>query len=273
MRIFWRIVAGVVLLAVVAYAGIVAWVYFNQRSLQYDQSGRMFLLSETKLQHAELVSIPTADGSPLAGWYEAPQPGKPVIIYFRGNVQSFSREFVRFEAFEADGFGFLSFDYRGFPGSPGELSMQHVQEDALAAFDWAKAKGAPIVLWGRSLGSGPSTYVASERDADALFLETPFDSAAAVARDRYPWLPVDWLTIDRYPVDQWILKVQEPVFVAHGTNDHTIADYHGRRVYDLAPNKAGIWIEEGADHDDLWARGEWAKAKAFFETEEAALGR
>ena len=270
MKILWRIVIGVLVVAVLGYCGIVAYVYINQRSLQYDTSGRMFELSETRLQHAQLVKIPSADGSELGAWYDPPQPGKPLIIYFRGNVQSFSREFARFEAFEADGYGFLSFDYRGFPGSPGQLTMEHALQDALAAFDWAKAKGDPIVLWGRSLGSGPGTYVANERQADALYLETPFDSAVAVGRDRYPWLPVDLLTIDRYPVDQWILKVEEPVFVAHGTNDHTIADYHGRRVYDLAPNKAGIWIEPGADHDDLWARGEWAKAKAFFESVEAA---
>lgn len=273
MRIVWRILIGVVAVAVLAYGGIVTYVYFNQRSLQYDTSGRMFELSETRLQHATLEKIPTADGSLLGAWYDPPQAGKPLIIYFRGNVQSFSREFERFEAMEADGYGFLSFDYRGFPGSPGELNQQHALEDALAAFDWAKAKGFPIVLWGRSLGSGPGTYVASEREADALYLETPFDSAAAVARDRYPWLPVDLLTQDRFPVDEWILKVTEPVFVSHGTGDNTIADYHGRRVYDLAPNKAGIWIVPGADHDDLWKAGEWEKAKAFFSDVEAKLGR
>lgn len=272
MKLFWRIVAGVAVVAVLGYGALVAYIYFNQRSLQYDTSGRMFDLSETQLQRAQVVKIPSADQSELTGWYDPPQAGKPLIIYFRGNVQSFSREFARFEAFEKDGYGFLSFDYRGFPGSPGQLTMEHALQDSLAAFDWVKAKGFPIVLWGRSLGSGPGTYVASERQADALFLETPFDSAAAVARDRYPWLPVDLLTIDRYPVDQWILKVDEPVFVTHGTNDHTIADYHGRRVYDLAPHKAGIWIVPGADHDQLWAAGEWDKARAFFEDAEKAAG-
>jgi hypothetical protein len=70
---------------------------------------------------------------------------------------------------------------------------------------------------------------------------------------------------DKYPVDQWILKVTEPVFVAHGTGDKTIGVQHGQRVYDLAPNKAGIWIVPGADHDEVWAAGEWDKAKGFFE--------
>ena len=127
-----------------------------------------------------------------------PQQGKPLILYFRGNAQSFSREHERYEAFVQAGYGFLAFDYRGFPGSPGEVTEAHVLADGLAAFDWATAKGYPIVIWGRSLGSGPATYVASQREADALLLETPFESAVAVAGDRYAFLPVDLLMSDQY---------------------------------------------------------------------------
>src|SRR5690606_24415088 len=137
--------------------------YANQRALQYDQTGRLLPLAETRLTDAELGSIPTADGSPRAGWYQKPRPGKPDTLYFRGNSGSFSREPQRYEAFAADGFGYLAFDYRGFPGSRGELTQEHVLEDGLAAFDWLAAKGDPIVVWGRSLGSGPATWVLTER--------------------------------------------------------------------------------------------------------------
>ena len=201
MRWFRRIAIGVLVLAVLGYCGVLAYIYVNQRSLQYDAGGKMYALGETKLQHAELVSIPTVDGSKLAAWYELPQAGKPMILYFRGNSESFSREHERYEAMEADGYGFVAFDYRGFGGSPGEISESHVIEDGLAAYDWTAAKGFPIVIWGRSLGTGPATYVASQRKTDALFLETPFDSATAVGRDRYWYLPVGLLMKDKYPVD------------------------------------------------------------------------
>ncbi len=265
MKWLIRIVLGVVVLAVVGYGGVLAYVYFNQRSLQYGGLDEKLLpLSATALKRAVLVGIPTGQDLDLAGWYEAPQPGKPLILYFRGNWGSFSREHERYEAMEADGYGFLAFDYRGLGGSPGEISQANILEDGLAAFAWARAQGYPMVIWGRSLGSGPATYVAGEREANALYLETPFDSATAVAKDRYPYLPIDLLMEDKYPVDQWILKVTEPVFVAHGTGDTTIGVQHGERVYDLAPNKGGEWIVPGADHDELWAAGEWEKAKGFF---------
>lgn len=265
-----RIVVGLLAVAAVAYVAVLGVMYVMQRDFQYDRSGRMLALSETNLSGAELVSIPTDDGTPLGGWYQAPQPGKPAILFFRGNSQSFSREHKRYEAFVADGYGFLAFDYRGFPGSPGEVTEANVLADALAAYEWLAAKGAPIVLWGRSLGSGPASYVASLKDTDALLLETPFYSAVDVAADRYGFLPVGLLMHDQYHVDQWMLSVDEPVLVAHGTADTTIGVKHGERVHALAKHPDELWIVDGADHGGLWDAGIWDHAKAFFERVESA---
>lgn len=269
MKWLKRIAIGVGVTAVVAYLGVLVAMFVLQRDFQYDRSGRLFALSETKLTVAEQVAIPTAGGATITGWYQPPTAGKPLILYFRGNAQSFSREHERFEAFVADGYGFLAFDYRGFPGSPGEVTEDNVLADGLAAYDWVKARGFPIVLWGRSLGSGPATWVASRREAEALLLETPFDSAVSVAADRYGFLPVGLLMHDQYPVEQWIKDVTEPVFVAHGTADTTIGVQHGERVYQLAPNKDELWIEPGAGHGDMWARGIWERAKVFIARAEA----
>jgi uncharacterized protein len=264
MKLLRRLLTGAVIVAVLAYLMVLGVMYVYQRDFQYDRSGRLFELSETKLSGAELVSITSTDGTSVAGWYEPPVAGMPVILYFRGNAQSFSREHERFEAWTEAGYGFLGFDYRGFPGSPGELTEANVLADSLAAYDWLAQKGAPILLWGRSLGSGPATYVASEREARALLLETPFVSAVAVAAERYAYLPVGLLMHDQYHLDQWLPKVTEPVFVAHGTADRTISVGNGEKVYELAPVKAGLWIEDGADHGDLWGRGLWDRAQAFF---------
>jgi uncharacterized protein len=265
MKLVRRLVTGAAIVGVLAYVMMLGVMYVFQRDFQYDRSGRLLALSETKLNGAQLVSMPSADGTNVAGWYEAPAAGMPAILYFRGNSQSFSREHERFETWTEAGYGFLAFDYRGFPGTPGELTETNVLADSLAAYDWLATQDFPILLWGRSLGSGPATYVASEREAKALLLETPFVSAVSVAAERYGFLPVGLLMHDQYRVDSWLPAVTEPVFVAHGTADRTISVGNGERVYELAPVKAGLWIEEGADHADLWDRGLWNRARTFFE--------
>jgi pimeloyl-ACP methyl ester carboxylesterase len=273
MKILRRILLGVVTLVVLGYVAAVAVMYFDQRNLMYDPGSKIVALADTRLAHAETVAIPTSDHAVVNGWYEAPAAGKPVILYYKGNADSFSSEHARFEAFAAAGYGFLAFDYRGFPASPGTITQQHILDDALAAYDWLEPKGFPIVVWGRSLGSGPATYVASRRDPEALLLETPFLSAVQVAFDRYPYMPVSWLMLDQFPVDQWIRAVKAPVYIAHGTADRTIDVHNARDLYALVPHKYGLWIVPGADHGDLWKDGIWGKAQAFIADVAKGIGR
>ncbi|MBU1306722.1 MAG: alpha/beta hydrolase [Alphaproteobacteria bacterium] len=264
-----RLLLAMGLVLVIAYGGVVGYMYVNQRALQYEPQGVITALADTPLTGARTVAIPSGDGV-INGWYQAPQPGKPLIIYYKGNSGSFSKEYERYVQFVADGYGFLAFDYRGFPLSPGDVNQAGILEDATSAFDWAAGQGVPIVIWGRSLGTGPATYVASVRDARALLLETPFLSAVTVAAERYPFLPVALVMQDQFPSNVWIADVSEPVMVAHGTADKTIDVSNGERLYELAPHPDTLWIEPGAGHSDLWVRGIWAHARPFFEKAMAA---
>jgi uncharacterized protein len=266
-----RGIIAVLAIIVVGYAAIIATLYFKQRDFQYAPAGEVTSLSDTLLTRTEAVSIPTGDDTVLAGWYAPPEPGMPTILYYKGNTGSFTAEHERYERFVEAGYGFLAFDYRGFPLTPGTLSQDRILEDALNAFDWLNQQQSRIVIWGRSLGTGPATYVASERDADALLLETPFLSAVGVAAERYWFIPVGWFMFDQFPSNAWIRDVTEPVFVAHGTADETISVSNGERLYALAPNQYDLWIEPGAGHGDLWARGIWTRADAFFRASEAQL--
>jgi uncharacterized protein len=264
VKLLRRIAIALLVLVVVLYAAAVGYMYVNQRALQYDAKGEVTGLADTALIGAEDIAVPSGDGV-VHGWYQAPRAGMPLIVYYKGNSGSFSKEHERYEQFVADGYGFVAFDYRGFPASPGSITQAGILEDATTMFDWAAAKGFPTVIWGRSLGSGPSTYVASVRDAEALLLETPFLSAVTVAWERYPFLPVGLVMQDQFPVNEWILDVTEPVLVAHGTGDVTIGVSNGERLYALAPNQDELWIEPDAGHSDLWDRGIWNHAVPFFE--------
>jgi len=265
VKLIRRLIAALLALVVLGYGGVLAYLYFNQRALQYSAVGEVFALESTALSGARDVAIDSGD-SVINGWYQAPPAGRPVIIYYKGNSKSFSEESERYERFVAEGYGFLAFDYRGFPASPGDISETNILADALAAYDWVGSQtDAPILIWGRSLGSGPATYVASQRDAAALLLETPFLSAVSVAAERYPILPVGLVMQDQYRNDVWIKDVTEPVMVAHGTADRTIGVSNGERLHALAPNPADLWIVEGADHSDLWKAGIWTRAEPFFE--------
>ncbi|RUT34622.1 alpha/beta hydrolase [Arsenicitalea aurantiaca] len=265
MTVLKRLAAILIGLIAILYLGATGLLFFLQRDFQYAPAGEVFEPQAVGFS-GEVVTIPTGGDEIVTGWYAPPRDGMPVILYFKGNAGSFSAEHVRYRAFSEAGYGVLAFDYRGFPASPGVLSEENILADALSAYDWLAREGHPILIWGRSLGSGPASYVASVREAEALLLETPFYSAVSVAGERYGFLPVGWLMHDQFRVDQWIGEVAEPVFVAHGTADEVISVGNGERVFAAAPNAVELWIEPGGTHGDLWARGIWERARAFFES-------
>lgn len=252
-------------LVLVLYLAAHAYMFFFQRSLQYNVSGTTLVPEELGIENVEVVKIPTGNEKQLHAWYAPSLQGKPTIIYYRGNTGSFTREHERFTQFMADGYGFLSLDYRGFPGSPGELNQTNILEDALAAYDWVAARDPQILLWGRSLGSGVATYVASEREAFALALESPYTATVDVAKERYPYLLVGLVMQDHFPSREWIKSVEEPVFIGHGTADDVIPVEHGHRLFEMVTSSKVKWIVEGADHDNLWANGIWGQVQPFYE--------
>lgn len=264
MKILRRVVLWLLVLVVLAYAGVVGYMYLNQRALQYDADGEITALADAGIVGAEAVAIPVGDDV-VNGWFAPPtEAGRPVILYYKGNSGSFTAEYERYAQWVAEGYGFVAFDYHGFPATPGAISEQQILEDAIAAYEWAEGQGYPLVIWGRSLGTGPATYVASEEQAAALLLESPFLSAVTVAAERYPFLPVTWVMLDQFRSNEWIADVDEPVYVVHGTADRTIDVSNGERLYALAPNPAELWLVEEGTHGDLWDRGLWGEAKAFF---------
>ncbi|MGJ8527979.1 alpha/beta hydrolase [Maritalea sp.] len=265
MSRFFSIVKWLLLVLIALYAAVHVYFFFAQRSLQYSVAGTTKTPIELGVSNIEIVQIQTGNGKQLLGWYGAPKPGKPTLIYYRGNTGSFTLEHKRFAQFIADGYGLLSFDYRGFPGSEGDLGQDNILQDGLAAFDWVASRDQNIVLWGRSLGSGVATYVASKREAQALVLESPYTATVDVAKARYPFLLVDILMLDKFPSREWIKDVVEPVFIGHGTDDQVIGVENGRRLFDLTPNGETLWIKQGGTHSSLWDDGIWAQVQPFFE--------
>lgn len=96
MKLVRNLVIVLVALVAVAYIGAIAYMFFNQRSLQYVATGPITPLAQTALTEAEEIAIPSG-GSVVNGWYQAPSQGMPLILYYRGNSGSFSAEHQRFE--------------------------------------------------------------------------------------------------------------------------------------------------------------------------------
>jgi fermentation-respiration switch protein FrsA (DUF1100 family) len=239
---------------VVGYGGMLALLYFAQRSLMYFPDRDRTAPAAAGLPQAQEISLDTTDGEKLIAWHVPPQGEKPLVLYFHGNGGALNLRAARFRALVADGTGLVALSYRGYGGSSGAPTESGLIADARAAYDFAvKRYGAGrLVLWGESLGSGVAVALAAEQPVAKLILESPFSSAADVAAAAYPFVPARLLLKDQFRSDVRITGISVPMLVVHGARDNVVRIEFATRLYDLirAPKRFVRLAEAGHnDHD------------------------
>ena len=107
-----------------------------------------------------------------------------------------------------------------------------------------------VIIYGQSIGSGPSTYLASTPalggSAAALILHSGVMSLIRVI------LPLErTLFVDPFPNIERIPKVNIPVAIIHGDQDEMVPFQHGQALHAAAPVKLPpLWLR-GAGHNDV----------------------
>jgi pimeloyl-ACP methyl ester carboxylesterase len=109
-----------------------------------------------------------------------------------------------------------------------------------------------ILVMGRSLGSGPSCYLAERLSLQGvrlggLVLQSALASVFRVALD----LQTATLPGDSFPNIDRIANVDCPILVVHGTKDTIVPFSHGEQLFNLAPSKwrSCSWIPDGGHND------------------------
>jgi fermentation-respiration switch protein FrsA (DUF1100 family) len=258
----------VLIVAVMAYVLIAAFMYVTQRSHQYFPGRQGLAAHAAGLEGVEDLKLATADGETLQAWYAPARPGKPTILFFQGNGGEISDRADRFAAYQAQGFGVLFLSYRGYGASTGSPSEQGLVNDARAAYDWLMARGVKpdeLMLVGESLGSGVAVQLAAERPVKAMALEAPFASAANVAAAVYWWLPVRLLMKDKFDSSAFIAKVKVPLLIIHGDVDGIVPLSEGETLFAAANEPKQMIVIAGGDHGSIFSAESWRREMGFFD--------
>lgn len=185
--------------------------------------------------------------------FKAENP-KGVILYLHGNAGDLSRWGTITEYFVEKKYDVLVIDYRTYGKSTGTLSEQALYNDVQFCYNYLKARynEDSITLYGRSLGTGMATYLASKNKPKQLILETPYYSIADVAQSRFPMLPVKKLLKYKLPSFQYIKKVSCPVLIFHGTEDLVVPYQSAKKLFETSPKPKTTFITiKNGTHNNL----------------------
>lgn len=149
---------------------------------------------------------------------------KGLVLYFHGNADDLRRWGKYAEDFTKNGYDMLMMDYRQFGKSTGELSEKTFYTDAHYLYEWAKKRFPEneIIIYGRSLGTGIATRLASETNPKMLLLETPYFSLIDVGMSYLPIIPFDFLLRYKMRTDLCIKRVHCPIHLFHGLKDEVV---------------------------------------------------
>jgi alpha-beta hydrolase superfamily lysophospholipase len=181
------------------------------------------------------------------------QPVKGVVLYFHGNRGNVKRYARASELFTKNGYECWIIDYPGYGKSKGEFTEKEVYDWALTTYKLARARFSrdSIVIYGRSLGSGPASQLAAIRDCKFLVLETPYYDLPSLVSYYLPVYPVHRMIKYEFPVGKHLEKVTAPVFIFHGDDDFTIPISEASRLKEsLKKGDEFIEIEDG-EHNNL----------------------
>lgn len=238
----------IALLLVLAYAGLATWVWLS--------SDRMIFLPPPRgyRDGPEILKVPTADGGSIAALYLVNPAATFTLLLSHGNAEDLGSVRSLVPGLGSLGYSVFAYDYRGYGLSEGTPSERHVYADIDAAYDYLTTKMgvAPerIVAHGRSLGSGAAVDLAARRPVGGLVLESPFLSAFRVMT-RVTLVPFDkFRNVDK------IGRVRCPVLILHGEADEVVPFWHGRQLFDKAPEpKVFVAIPDAHHNDLLWVAG------------------
>lgn len=242
-----------ILIAVALYVGFGAFFYFFQHLFFFRPEVLSFDFQYKYPFPFEELHFDTPDGGRINAIYFRVPNARGVVYYLKGNSRSikgwgkFAKDFV------SNGYEFLMMDYRGFGKSRGKRTQALLFQDAQLLYDWLKRQyaEAQIVVFGRSLGSGIASWVASKNRPRLLILDSPYFSFYHNIRRYIFFLPVRWLIRYDLRTDQFLHSVECPVHIIHGKRDHLIPFHQSERLKALHPGKVHLHPVEKAHHNNL----------------------
>ncbi len=245
MPLIGYILAGVVLLSIAAYF-IQEKLIFKPEKLHPDFEFKYDAPFEELFFDIE-------PGVRINGLHFYREQPKGLILYFHGNSRSikgwakYARDFYRYD------YDVVLIDYRGFGKSTGKRTEKNMLDDVQFVYD-RLSRTYPedhLIVYGRSIGSGFATKLASDNSPRYLILDAPYYSFRKVVERFLPFLPVRFVLRYHLRTDRWIRQVKCHTYILHGTRDKLIPIRHSEKLQQLNPDKITLIRIEGGGHNNL----------------------
>jgi pimeloyl-ACP methyl ester carboxylesterase len=241
----WYILGSIILLSVLVY-------FFQERFIFNPEKLKQDFQFKYDIPFREYF-FDVEPGVRINGLHFYREQPAGLILYFHGNSRSikgwakYSRDFYRYN------YDVVLVDYRGFGKSTGKRGEKDMLNDMQYVYTCLLEKYPEqhIIVYGRSIGSGFATKIASDNSPRYLILDAPYYSFLKVVERFLPILPVRFVLRFHLRADKWIGHVNCHTYIIHGTKDWLIPIKHSEQLQKINPNKITLIRIHGGGHNNL----------------------
>jgi uncharacterized protein len=176
-----------------------------------------------------------------------------LVLCFHGNSRSikgwakYATDFFRYN------YDVVLVDYRGFGKSTGKRNEKDMLNDMQFVYNTLTStyQESHMIVYGRSLGSGFATHLASTNSPRYLILDAPYYSFTKAVERFLPILPIKLVLRFHMRTDKWLPNVNCHTYIIHGTKDWLIPIRNSEKLQALNPKKITLIRIEGGRHNNL----------------------
>ena len=242
----------IIILSVIAFISIVLY-FFQERFLFHPEKLPKDFQFQYENQEVKEYNLEIKEGVVINGLHFKSKESKGLVYYLKGNSKSI-KGWGKFAVdFTLHGYDVIMIDYRGFGKSTGKMSQQTMKDDALLVYEKLKkvVKEENIIVYGRSLGTGLVTKVASMNNPKMLVLACPYFSMSKNVKRYLPFIPLGLVMRYQMPTYKWIKYVDCPIKIIHGTNDKVIKFKSSLKLSKMKPAQTRLYPIIDGGHKNL----------------------
>lgn len=202
----------------------------------------------------DLIWIPNSKTTAIPCIFLTPPQGSSkILIFFHGNAEDLKLSYDLADMLRSVlSVSVLAVEYPGYGLYIGKSKESIILKDAECVYKFIteefKFSGKDILVFGRSIGTGPSTYLARHFEVGCLMLMSAYTSIKAVVRHlagRFAQMMVKerFRNIDNMPY------IKCPTFIVHGMQDKLIPYLQSQMLHDKCAGPCALFLPPTMDHN------------------------
>lgn len=226
----------------------------------------VLIANYSSFENLKEINLTDSSGNVINGLELTDSDTGVVVLYFHSNYGSiWEKDFEQIvKIMDTLNYSMVAIDYCGYGKSTGSASIQSLYSTASLTYKYVKEKypAHKIIIWGFSLGSIPTCFLANQKKGDKIIIESGLTYDREIIenvvrnntkKSQRHFLKIKMDSTLKFNNQEYIKNSTQPFLYIHGELDKTVTLEQATRSFQLTQNRHKIFYKvTGAGHNETY---------------------